>query len=259
MKKCLVSIICALCAGAAFAAGENVATSKAFVDNAVAQKQDKISANNGATQVLTNTGESGTVGTKDIYSASGEYDDQMDSLVDAATMNAAIQNAIDAEFQCISWNDQGECLLVEIFSGPNIAHPAPFNATFDQTTGILTNTWAAPTTFLNINLWLYNTTSDSQPELIINAGTSVPRLYRTTFTTNASQHYLKIKHNDNPRDIGAWIPVEPLTQYTILVDVLEANPSVVGGLKMKIMLVRGEWDHDFLLAPGENIYMPNAN
>ncbi len=116
MKKFLISVICALCMCSAFAAGENVATSKAFVDTAVAQKQDKIPANSGTTQVLTNTGTDGTVGTKDIYSASGEYATQMDSLVDAATMNAAVQNAINAEFKCVQYNpnDSSDCWLVDV-------------------------------------------------------------------------------------------------------------------------------------------------
>ncbi len=121
MRKFLISVICALCVGAAFAAGENVATSKAFVDTAVALKQDKIPANDGTAQVLTNTGTAGTVGTREIYNATGEYAAQMESLVDAATMNAAVQNAIEAEFQCIAWVDNDptkDCLLVEIRGVP---------------------------------------------------------------------------------------------------------------------------------------------
>ncbi len=116
MKKFLVSVICALCACSAFAAGENVATSKAFVDAGVAQKQDKLSANAGAPQVLTNTGTAGTVGTKDIYTSSAAYSAQSDSLIDAQTMNTAVQNAIDAEFKCVQYNpnDSNDCWLVDV-------------------------------------------------------------------------------------------------------------------------------------------------
>jgi len=116
MKNFLISVICAVIAIPAFAAGENVATSKAFVDTAVSQKQDKISANSGTVQVLANTGSTGTVGTKDIYNATGEYADQKNSLIDAATMNAAVQNAIDAEFECIQYNpnDSTDCWLVRL-------------------------------------------------------------------------------------------------------------------------------------------------
>ena len=122
MKKFLISVICAMCVCSAFGAGENVATSKAFVDNAVAQKQDKIPANAGAAQVLTNTGESGNVGTKNIYDSSAAYNGQADSLVNAVNMNTAVQNAINAEFKCIKWVDDDptkDCLLVKIV-GPDM-------------------------------------------------------------------------------------------------------------------------------------------
>ncbi len=121
MKKFFVCFICALCMCSVFAAGENVATSKAFVDTAVAQKQDKISANSGTAQVLTNTGEQGTVGTKDIYDSSTSYANQTDALVTAGDMNAAVQNAIEAEFYCIKWVDDDptkDCLLVQIRNVP---------------------------------------------------------------------------------------------------------------------------------------------
>ncbi len=120
MRKFLIAIICVLAVAPAFAAGENVATSKAFVDTNVALKQDKIPANSGTTQVLTNTGTAGTVGTKDIYNASGEYVDQKDSLIDAATMNAAVQNAINTEFKCVQYNpnDPTDCWLVDVLGTP---------------------------------------------------------------------------------------------------------------------------------------------
>jgi len=37
------------------------------------EKQDTISANDGASRVLTNTGTAGEYGTKGIYDANGEY------------------------------------------------------------------------------------------------------------------------------------------------------------------------------------------
>ena len=70
-------------------------------------------------QVLTNTGTAGEYGTKGIYNATGEYAAQTQNLVDAATMNAGVQNAIDSEFQCIEWLDpndhSSDCLLFDIF------------------------------------------------------------------------------------------------------------------------------------------------
>jgi len=122
MKKFLFVLMGVFAFSGAFAAGENVPTSKSYVDAAVAQKQDKISANDGATQVLTNTGTAGEYGTKGIYDANGEYVAQTQNLVDAATMNTAVQNAIGSEFQCIEWLDPNDhtsdCLLMDVFGTP---------------------------------------------------------------------------------------------------------------------------------------------
>ncbi len=66
MKKFFVFLFSFVFIGLAFAAGENVPTSKSYVDAEIATKQDKIAANNGAAQVLTNTGTAGEYGTKNI-------------------------------------------------------------------------------------------------------------------------------------------------------------------------------------------------
>jgi len=65
-------------------------------------------------QVLTNTGTAGEIGAKGIYDANGEYATQQNNLVDAVTMNTAVQNAIDSEFQCVEWDEHGECLLLQL-------------------------------------------------------------------------------------------------------------------------------------------------
>ncbi len=117
MRKILISIVGALVFCTAFAAGENIPTSKSYVDAGVAEKQDKISANNGAAQVLTNTGTAGEYGTKDIYNSTNAYATQTDALIDAVTMNTAVQNAIDSEFQCVEYNpnDPTDCWLMDVF------------------------------------------------------------------------------------------------------------------------------------------------
>lgn len=116
MSKFLISIISILITGVAFAAGENIPTSKSYVDATVAEKQDKISANDGVPQILTNTGTAGEYGTKNIYDTSGEYSTQTDALIDAVTMNTAVQNAIDSEFTCVEYdqNDSTNCLLFSL-------------------------------------------------------------------------------------------------------------------------------------------------
>jgi len=122
MKKFLFILFGVFVIAGAFAAGENIPTSKSYVDSKLGEKQDIIPANDGVTQVLTNTGTAGEYGTKGIYDANGAYATQTQNLIDAATMNAGVQNAIDSEFQCIEWLDpndhSSDCLLMNIF-GPS--------------------------------------------------------------------------------------------------------------------------------------------
>ena len=108
MQKIIMLLACVSMVGTAFANGENIATSKAYVDTAIQQKQEKIPANNGVTQVLTNTGTPGSVGTKNIYDSSASYATQTDSLITAGDFNTAVQNAIDTEFECIAWRDPND-------------------------------------------------------------------------------------------------------------------------------------------------------
>ncbi|MBQ6735912.1 MAG: hypothetical protein IJQ90_00280 [Alphaproteobacteria bacterium] len=117
MKKFGIIICGIFMIFSAFAMGENVPTSKNYVDTAVAVKQDKILANDGTAQVLTNTGTAGEVGTKEIYDSTGSYLAQTDALIDAVTMNTAVQNAINSEFQCIEYNpnDPTDCWIMDIF------------------------------------------------------------------------------------------------------------------------------------------------
>ena len=125
MRKFLISIISIFIGFSVFAAGENVTTSKSYVDSVVAEKQDTIDRTTGSPQVLTNTGTLGEYGTKDIYDSTGSYAEQSDALIDAVTMNTAVQNAIDSEFVCISWvNDDPneDCLLLSILN-QNLFNP----------------------------------------------------------------------------------------------------------------------------------------
>ena len=110
MKNFFVSLLIFFVVGSAFAAGENVPTSKSYVDNEVLVKQNKILANSGAAQVLTNTGNAGEYRTKNIYDSSASYGGQSDALIDAQTMNTAIQNAIDSEFKCVD----NDCTLLDV-------------------------------------------------------------------------------------------------------------------------------------------------
>ena len=114
MKKFLFILFGVFVIAGAFAAGENIPTSKSYVDSKLGEKQDIIPANDGAARVLINTGTAGEYGTKGIYDSTGEYASQTQNLVDAATMNAGVQNAIDSEFQCIEYDENNECLLMQL-------------------------------------------------------------------------------------------------------------------------------------------------
>ena len=120
MRKILISILCVFIGFSNVAVGENILTTQSFVDSAVTQKQDKIPANNGTPQVLMNTGTDGSVGTKDIYDSTASYSGQSNALIDAATMNAAVQNAIDNEFECIQYDANNECLLVRLIGAKTL-------------------------------------------------------------------------------------------------------------------------------------------
>ena len=121
MRNFIISIIGVFMVFSVFAAGENIPTSKSYVDSALVPKQDIIEGTNDAPQVLTNTGTAGEYGTKDIYDSTASYATQTDALIDAVTMNTAVQNAIDSEFVCVSWvNDDPneDCLLMDVRGEP---------------------------------------------------------------------------------------------------------------------------------------------
>jgi len=142
MRKICVPIIAGLVAFSAFGVGENVPTSKSYIDSVLVDKQDTIERTSGNNQALTNTGTAGEYGTKGIYDSTGSYATQQDALVDAATMNAAVQNAINAEFVCISWVDDDptkDCLLMEIRGATERRSPNLFDASRITNTSRITN------------------------------------------------------------------------------------------------------------------------
>ena len=88
------------------------------VNTKLDNKQDEL--NFPVNTVLMNTGTAGEPAAKGIYDDSGSYATQQDSLIDAATFNAALQNAINSEFTCAQRKDPNDptskCLLFNIFA-----------------------------------------------------------------------------------------------------------------------------------------------
>ncbi len=218
MRKFLISIICALCECSAFAAGENVATSKAFVDAGVAQKQDKISANSGASQVLTNTGESGIVGTKDIYTSSAAYSAQSDSLIDAQTMNTAVQNAINAEFKCVQTNpnDSTDCWLVDVLGQTETQSKNVFDISRVPTTGPIINNGDGSVTVTgeptNSAMYTGRKLSQLAPNL------EVGKTYTLSFDSSYGGAALTLIYNISTGDYHNWKSNTSVTMTQHLLD-----------------------------------------
>ncbi|MBO7508931.1 MAG: hypothetical protein J6T57_01490 [Alphaproteobacteria bacterium] len=120
MKK-IIFAICVLCAGAAFAENEESITSREYVDAGLASVQSTLTTT-GTGAMTFDSSETDGIGQKPIYNPSGDYATQQDALVTASTADAAVQNAIAAEFVCIAWKNDDpndECLLVQIKNRTN--------------------------------------------------------------------------------------------------------------------------------------------
>ncbi|MBO7509181.1 MAG: hypothetical protein J6T57_02815, partial [Alphaproteobacteria bacterium] len=120
MKK-IIFAICMVCSGAAFALNEESVTSREYVDAGLGAKQDTLTTT-GTGAMTFDSSETDGVGQKPIYNPNGDYAAQADALVTAGVSNAAIQNAIAAEFVCIAWKNDDpndECLLVQIKNAVN--------------------------------------------------------------------------------------------------------------------------------------------
>lgn len=109
MKRIIVAFLLVLNIGIADAADKTI-TSKTYVDNQIATKQDKIPAVDTNT-VITHTGTSGDIGEKGIYDSSGNYAEQQTSLVTAGDANTGINTALENEFVCVEFDSDGTCLL----------------------------------------------------------------------------------------------------------------------------------------------------
>ena len=191
MKKFLFVLFGVFAFSGAFAAGENVPTSKSYVDSKLGEKQDNITATD-APRAIMNTGVAGEYGTKGIYDANGAYATQAQNLVDAATMNAGVQNAIDSEFQCIEWLDpndhSSDCLLMDVFgTPPQQILPNGFTALeYLESTGTqYIDTGIAPTNTTGLRVKFNKKIGDDQVVVgVLGSSTSTKSLYVNPAGTN---------------------------------------------------------------------------
>lgn len=104
MKKIIIVIMCVFGIATAYAANENAATSKEYVDTELVTKQPTIPAEGANVVMIFDSTADNGIGTKNIYDESASYASQQDALVTAGTANAAVQMAINGEFECILYD-----------------------------------------------------------------------------------------------------------------------------------------------------------
>ncbi len=125
MKRFIIAIALVLCTFVVHADNENAATSKEYVDTELATKQPTIpAAGNDIVMTFDSTATDG-IGTKEIYDPAGSYESQTDALVTAGTANAAVQMAINGEFECVLYDPDNptDCWwwnIKEIATGKNL-------------------------------------------------------------------------------------------------------------------------------------------
>ncbi len=95
MKRILIGTVAVMMTVPCFAAGENVLTSKPYVDDAVSTRQDKIPAANPSNTnlgetVMTYTGTEGEIGERELFTG-GTYDatNDADKLITASALKSA--------------------------------------------------------------------------------------------------------------------------------------------------------------------------
>lgn len=128
-----ILLIVPMMANATVSDGE-IVTTKLYVDGELAGKQPIIdrAADNG--KVATYTTTSGTLGAKAIYSESAAYSGQQAALIEAQTVNGAIQQGLNSHVTCHTYSNlpgqSSDCWLWQIndtSSGVYIPQPAQGN------------------------------------------------------------------------------------------------------------------------------------
>ena len=125
MRKLSLLLIGIVACSGAFAedtpaVGDKITTSKTYVTNQLATKQNKIGAGTNGS-VVTYTGTAGSVGQKAVYNESASYNSA--ALVEAGQVNTAIQNGINGHLTCAESDSEG-CLIWRInpASGTHFNH-----------------------------------------------------------------------------------------------------------------------------------------
>ncbi len=227
MKIIILVFVLATIHFSAFCADENIPTSKSYVDAEFAQKQDKIPANDGTTQVLTNTGTAGEYVTKNIYDSNASYTAQSDALIDATTMNTAVQNAIDSEFTCIEYdsNDSTNCLLFSLNGVTETQLPNGYNAlSYISTNNAYKNCGWNPTlqTYKIRAKFKFNSLSTTKYNAIFGADNGM--FFGVSKNGLWSPHILSPAGDAGTGNLSPFIPISTNVWYTIE-DILDRSKT----------------------------------
>lgn len=96
----------------------NIVTSKLYVDGELAGKQPIIDRATDNGKVATYTTTAGTLGAKAIYNENAAYSGQQAALIEAQTVNGAIQQGLNSHVTCHTYSNlpgqSSDCWLWQI-------------------------------------------------------------------------------------------------------------------------------------------------
>ena len=258
MKRIIVAFLLILNIGIAYGASDKTITSKTYVDNQLATKQDKIRAIDDKT-VITHTGSAGEIGEKGIYDSNESYADQQTSLVTAGDANTGINNALENEFVCVDEDTDGTCLLWKIKNTVNQSKnlfnignvPDTYNGTrlINNGDGTLTITATATNSAV--------TTGRKLSQLA--PGLEVGKTYTFSFNTTSSLKYIALVISRGNSIL--WSDKAALTVTQQMLDTVLYFEAPITGEVVTISNIQIE--EGSVATPyqpyGENTYIPSGN
>ncbi len=204
MKQFIFAITLALCTTVVQAANENAATSKEYVDTELATKQPTISAQgNNVVMTFDSTATNG-IGTKNIYDPSGDYASQQDALVTAQTANAAVQMAINGEFECVLYDPDNptDCWWWNIKRLPNGYTELPYIES-TGTQWVQTNVTSTGNITIDANIFITNQSYIADSQFCCIAGAhAVSRYFGINVYNNSNYNNYTIGGHEG----SVWTP-----------------------------------------------------
>ncbi len=213
------------------------------VNTKVANKQDKLDF--AANTVLMNTGTAGAPAAKGIYDDSGSYAEQTDSLIEAATFNAALQTAINSEFTCAQRKDPNDptskCLLFNIFAPTtNLIIPAEYTRLeYLESTGTqYIDTGVVSRLNSGVSMRASLTTSRNSDNVIFGATNSYAYANGSAFSIDVFTNLVALPHGgvNNSGYNGNWIDIPNMLEqvYEYKINYMDDGYAWVDNLSRKL-------------------------